>query len=69
MATKSKKRYFKSKGQSQGHKIMDLGVIWKGIDAKYEVFIFYSLKIVAKVKVNWQQTDRTKTIYFRSTKF
>ena len=30
-ATKSKKSYFNSKGQSQGHKVIDVGVIWKGI--------------------------------------
>ena len=28
---KVQKSYFKSKGQSQGHKVIDLGVIWKGI--------------------------------------
>ena len=37
-----------NKGQSQGHKVIDLGVIWKGIingvimHAKYEVSISYS---------------------------
>ena len=28
---KVQKSYFKSKGQSQGHKVIDLGVIQKGI--------------------------------------
>ena len=28
---KVQKRYFQIKGQSQGHKVIDLGVIWKGI--------------------------------------
>ena len=30
-ATKSKKAIFSNKGQSQGHKVINLGVIWKGI--------------------------------------
>ena len=29
-ATKAKKLFLR-KGQSQGHKVIDLGVIWKGI--------------------------------------
>ena len=29
-ATKSKIGYFKHKGHGQGHKVIDLGVIWKG---------------------------------------
>ena len=34
-ATKSKKVFFKSKGQSKGHKVIDLGVIWKDIILEY----------------------------------
>ena len=29
--TKSSKKLFSQKSQSQGHKVIDLGVIWKGI--------------------------------------
>ena len=28
---KVQKNYFQCKGQSQGHKVINLGVIWKGI--------------------------------------
>ena len=30
-ATESEKSYFYHEGQSQGHRVIDLGVIWKGI--------------------------------------
>ena len=30
-SNKVQKSFFERKGQSQGHKVIDLGVIWKGI--------------------------------------
>ena len=73
VATKSKS-YFLLQGQIQGHKVIDLGVIWKGVISgvcmpKYEVSISYGATIIAKVKVDNKQTDKQtgqKTIFPRS---
>ena len=63
---KVRKSYLYHKGQSQGNKVVDLSVIWKGIisgvcmpDMKS---ISLTVQKLSKVKVNNRQTDRTKTI-------
>ena len=60
--------YFKHEGQSQGHKVIDVGVIWKGIisksmHAKYEVSSSHDSKVMAKVKVDNKQTNRQDIKY------
>ena len=51
------KNYFYHEGQSQGHKVIDLGAFLKGnhylsMHTKYEASIFYGLKVKANVNVN-----------------
>ena len=63
--TKSKICYVLYKGHGQGHKVIDLGVIWNGfklsMHAKYDISISNGSKVMAKVKgffaTEWQ-TDR-----------
>ena len=52
------KSYFQHKGQ--GHKVIDLDVIWKEslleCAAKYEVSIAYGSKVIETVKIDNRQT-------------
>ena len=52
----------KLQGKSQGHKVIDLGVIWKsvisGVYMPNMKSISYSSKVSAKVKVDNRQTNR-----------
>ena len=50
-ATKSKK-LVQLQGQSQGHKVIDLGVIWKGVISGVCMPNMKSLSVIAKVKVD-----------------
>ena len=61
----SPKSYFQLQDQNQGHKVIDLDVIWKGViswlymHALYEVSIAYACygsRVIAKVKVDNRQT-------------
>ena len=63
MAAKYEKAVFKRKGHSQGHKVINLDVIWKGIISGVSMpnmksFIFYNSKDIVKVKVDNRQTNR-----------
>ena len=71
----SPKSNFYIQGQSQGHKVIDLGVIWKGVISglcmpNLNLYLLYGSKVIVKVKVDnrqtEKQTDRTKTICPRS---
>ena len=59
----SPKSYIQLQDQNQGHKVIDLDVIWMGViswvymHALYEVSIAYGSRVIAKVKVDNRQTQ------------
>ena len=61
----SPKSYFYHKGQSQGYKVIDFGVIWKDIISRVHVYMpntkslsFIVQKLQRRLKVDNRQTNR-----------
>ena len=58
----SPKSYFKPQGQSQGHKVIDLGVIWKGVISRVCMPNMKSLSLmVQKLKRRLKLTTDRQT--------